>query len=226
MRLACLCAGVPACLRRLRNGIVERPVFSYLRKSFFRRPRLQQDFLGFLEARIGFRDRHVETDEFVVAIPFANPEIQPPAGQQVQRRRLFRQQNRIVPRQHDHRRAQAQRCGAGTEPGQEREGGGDLAEAGEVVPHDESAMEARCFDFDVVFDEAAEPLGAVEFPLGAARGGAAEQTEQHGSLPFRLVVTVIGWCHCSQSGFGPCQAPTYGRHERKAGNDDGDRLVS
>ena len=101
--------------RRIHHDIVKGPIFSVVRKSFLRRPGFQQDFQGFLEARVGFGDRHVETDEFVVSVTFADPEIQPPAGQQIQRRGLFRQQNRIVPGQHHHRGAQAQDGGAGAD---------------------------------------------------------------------------------------------------------------
>ena len=133
----------------------------------------------FLEPRVGFFHRHGEAGEFVVAVAFADAEIQPSARQQIQRRRLLGQQHGVVPGQHDHRGAEPQRAGAGAEPGEQVERGGDLAEAGEVVLDDEGAVEAERLGFDVVFDEVAEAFGAVELAAAAARRRAAEQTEPH-----------------------------------------------
>ncbi len=72
-------------------------------------PGFGDDVDGFLEPRLAFLHRNAEAGEFVVAVALADAEIQPPAGQQVDRRRLLGQQHRIVPRQHDHRRAQPDR---------------------------------------------------------------------------------------------------------------------
>ena len=50
-----------------------------------------------------------EAGEFVVPVALADPEIEPAARQQIERRRLLRQQHRVVPRQHHHRGAEPQR---------------------------------------------------------------------------------------------------------------------
>src|SRR5947208_15604815 len=64
--------------------------------------------------------------------------------------------------QHEHRGAQSQPARARAEPGQQVERRRDLAIAGEVVLDDECAVEAERLGLDVVFDEVAEPLAAVE----------------------------------------------------------------
>ena len=77
--------------------------------------------------------------------------------------------------------------------------------------HDERAMKAQRLGFDVVVDEVAKPLGAVELAAATARRGAAEQSEPHGaglsSLSVRgyalrchapnatVVVMEFGWYH-------------------------------
>src|SRR5208337_842485 len=72
---------------------------------------------------------------------------------------------------------------ARAEPGQQVEGGRDLAIAGEVVLDDEGAVKAERLGLDVVFDEVAEALAAVELGTTAPRCGAAEETELHPSHP-------------------------------------------
>jgi hypothetical protein len=50
-----------------------------------------------------------------------------------------------------------------------------------MMLHDKGAMKSKRLGFDVVFDEIAKPLGAVELSAAAARSGAAEQSEPHGT---------------------------------------------
>ena len=145
-----------------------------MREPLLRCPRLQQDLDRFLEPRIGLLHWHVETGEFVVAVAFADAEIQSSSRQQVQRRCLFGQQNRIVPGQHDHRGAKPQPVRARTEPGQQVQRRRDLAETGEMMFHHEGAVKAQRLGFDVVVDEVAKPLGTVELAAATARRGTAE----------------------------------------------------
>src|SRR5713101_7057940 len=84
-----------------------------------------------------------------------------------------------MPGQHEYRGAQAQPARARAEPGQQVERGRDLAIAGEVVLDDERAVEAERLGLDVVVDELAEPLAAVELGTAASRRRTAEQTELH-----------------------------------------------
>ena len=72
-------------------------------------PRLEDDVEAFVEARVGLLHRHAEPGEFVVAVALADTEIEPAAGQEIERRRLLGQQHRVVPGQHDDRRAETQR---------------------------------------------------------------------------------------------------------------------
>src|SRR5262249_48299303 len=123
-----------------------------------------------------------EAGEFVVAVALADAEIEPPAGEEIERRRLFGEQHRVVPREHQHSSAQAQGRGAGTEPGQQVKAGGDLAKPGEVVLDDKGRMKAERLGLDVVLDPVAKALAAVgQFGAGrrAARLGAAKKSKTH-----------------------------------------------
>src|SRR5438034_9241764 len=88
-----------------------------------------------------------------------------------------------MPGQYDYRCAEAQPACAGAEPGQQVEGRRDLAIAGEMVLDDKGAVKAERFSLDVVIDEIAEPLAAVEPGTAAPRRGAAEETELHWLWP-------------------------------------------
>jgi hypothetical protein len=90
-----------------------------MREALLGGPRLEQHRQAFLEACIGVGHRNVEAGEFVVAVTFADAEIQAATGKQVESGGLFCEQDGVVPWQHDHRGAEAQRAGAGAEPGQQ-----------------------------------------------------------------------------------------------------------
>ena len=68
-----------------------------------------------------------------MAVALADAEIEPAAGDQIERRRLFREQHGIVPGQYHHRRAEPQPRRAHGERGQKHERRGDLVPAGEVM---------------------------------------------------------------------------------------------
>ena len=142
-------------------------------------PRLQQDLEALLEPRVGFLHRHAEARKLVVPIALADPEIEPAPGQEIERRGLFRQQHRVVPWQHHDSGAETQPARARSDPGQEIERGRHLTVAREVVLHDERAVKAQRLRLDVVVDEIAKSLAAVEFRTTAPRRRTAEQAESH-----------------------------------------------
>src|SRR5205085_11097662 len=110
-----------------------------------------------------------EAGELVVAIALADAEIEPAAGQQVEGGGLFGQENRVVPGQDRHRGAEAERGGAGADPGQQVQRGRNLSEAGEVVLDEKGALVAECLGLNVVLDELAIADCAVNVrpaPLG------------------------------------------------------------
>src|SRR4029077_1332813 len=109
----------------------------------------------------------------------ADAEIEPPAGQQVERRGLLGEQQRAVCRQYHHRGTEAQPTGARTKPGQQIDRRRALAIAGEMVLDDKGAVKAERLGLDVVIDEVAEALGAVELGTAAPCGRTAEKTELH-----------------------------------------------
>ena len=166
--------------RRLDDDVVELPVLAVEREPLVRRPRLGDDVDRFLEARLGLLHRDAEADELVVPVALADAEIQPPARQQIDRRRLFGQQHRVVPGQHDHRGAKPQRARARADPGEQVQRRRDLAEAGEVMLDDERALIAERLGLDDVLDVVLEAGGAVDVGAAALRLRRAEESELHG----------------------------------------------
>src|SRR5262249_8908118 len=83
------------------------------------------------------------------------------------------------PWQHHDSGAETQPARARSDPSQEIERGRHLTVAGEVVLHDERAVKAQRLRLDVVVDEIAKSLAAVEFRTTAPRRRTAEQAESH-----------------------------------------------
>lgn len=110
--------------------------------------RAHNDVEHLLEARLGVGGRQGEACELVVAIAFADAEIEAPARQEIEGRDLLGQQHRIVPRQHQDRRAEPQPRRARREVGQQRERGGELADLREVMLGHEARMKSRRVGLD------------------------------------------------------------------------------
>ena len=170
----------PLVRRRLDDDLVEAEEAAAVRERLVRGERTHEHIEYLLEARLGLIGRHREACELVVAIALADSEIEPAARQKIQGRNLLGQQHRIVPWQHEHRRAEPKARRARRDKGQQREGRGDLADAGEVMLGHEARMEAERFGLDVGFDEIEEALGARRGIGQPRRRGAAEQSKSHG----------------------------------------------
>src|SRR5205823_246087 len=133
----------------------------------------------FLEARISLLQGYAEPGEFVVAVALADAEIEPAAGQQVECRRLLGEQHRVVPRQNQHRGAEAQIARAGAEPRQEIEARRHLTKAGEMMLDEKGAVVAERLGLDIVLDEIANALAAVGIGAAAPGLGTAEKSKSH-----------------------------------------------
>jgi hypothetical protein len=171
--------------RRLDDDVVVLPVMPAVTERGVIDEGLGNDRQRLVETRVGFFHIDAETGEFVVAVPLADAEIEPAAGQQVQGRGLLGEQYRVVPRQHQNRGTEAQGRGARAKPGQQVEARRHLAEAGEVMLDDKGAVEAERLGLDIVLDPLAEALAAVgQFRAGHGppRLGAAEKSKPHGAL--------------------------------------------
>ena len=170
------------CGRRLDDDIVVLPVSTAMAEPRIRDKGLGNDIHRLVEPRISFLHRHAEPGEFVVAIAFADAEIEPAAREQIERRRLLGEQHRVVPGQHEDGRAEAQGRGARAEPGQQIEARRDLAEPGEMVLDDKGAVKAERLGLDIVLDPVAEALAAVgirRHGIRPARLRAAKESEPH-----------------------------------------------
>ena len=164
------------------HHVLEIPALSVMRETALAGPRLADDRHRLVEAlgRLGLRD--AETGEFVIAVALADAEIEPPVRQQIERRRLFGNQHRIVPGQHHHRGAEADAFGAGGEIAQQRKRGRDLSVAGEMVLDDEDAVEAQPLGGADIVDVLGIAV-AVAARAAARRPRPAEKTEPHRPNP-------------------------------------------
>ena len=97
-----------------------------------------------------------------------------------------------MPGQDHYGRAEAQPACARAEPSQQIDRGRHLAIAGEVVLDDESAVKAERFGLDIVIDEVAEALAAVELGAAAPCCRTAEETELPPSYLRRQAARVSG----------------------------------
>src|SRR5262249_11807782 len=70
--------------RRFDHDLIEGPICTPMRERLIGCPRLADYLEALVEARIGLLHWHTETGELVVPVPFANAEIEPPPGQQVE----------------------------------------------------------------------------------------------------------------------------------------------
>ena len=148
----------PLVRRRFDNHLVEAEEAAAVRKGLIRGERTHEHIEHLLEARLGLIGRHREACELVVAVAFADSEIEPAAREKIQGRNLLGKQHRIVPWQHKNRRAEAKARRTSRDKGQEGERRRDLADVGEVMLGHEARMETERFGLDVGFDEIEEAL--------------------------------------------------------------------
>ena len=94
--------------RRLDHDVLEPPEPAAMGEPRARQPRPGDDLDRLLEARVGFLRRDLETVELAVPVALADAEIEPAARDEIERRGLLGQQHRVVPRQHDDGRTDAQ----------------------------------------------------------------------------------------------------------------------
>jgi len=126
-----------------------------------KRDRLDQaandDLDGFVEARGGLLGWDLKAGELAVPVALADPEVEPAAGHQIERGRLFGEQDGVVPGKHHDSGAQPQPAGHG-EAAQQHEGGRHLVPAREVMLDEEAGMEAKRLGLDVEVEVVPEPL--------------------------------------------------------------------
>lgn len=84
---------------RFDDDPIELPMFAHVAPPFFGVPGLQNEGQGFRANLFGIHHVDTEAAKLVVAIPLTDTEIEAPLGDESQCRLLFRQQNRVVPRE-------------------------------------------------------------------------------------------------------------------------------
>src|SRR5271157_4288452 len=168
-------------LRRwwLDHDIFEAPEPAAMREPVALGPGTDHQAEGFVKTRFGLLGRDLKALEFAVAIAFANAEIEPAAGNQIERRRLFREQHRVVPRQHHHRRTKPQSRGAHGERGQQHQRRRDLVPAAEMMFDQKTRDETKPLSRDIEVEIVAEALAGLRAEIAAVRLRRCEQTEFH-----------------------------------------------
>jgi hypothetical protein len=121
-----------------------------------------------------------------MAVALADAQVEPAAGHEVQRRGLLGEQDRVVPGQHQHGRAEAERRRPRGDPGQQLQRRRDLAPAAEVMLDQEGGPESECLRLHAQLDELVEPLARGSVGPLAARLRAAEDCEPHRRAPGSL----------------------------------------
>src|SRR5579883_979581 len=165
----------------LDHHVVVVPALAVMAEPALAGPCLADHLHRLVEAlgRLGHRD--AEAVELGLAVALADTEVDAAAAQQIEGCRLFRNECRVVPRQHHHGGAEADVLGPRGEVGQHGHRGRDLALAGEMVLDHEELLEAEPVGFDHILDEALVALAV--FDADAALGArAAEQAELHVAL--------------------------------------------
>ena len=165
----------------LDDDVVVAPPFSLVGEAALAGPRLADHVDRLVEPRGRLVLLDTEAGEFVGPVALADAEIEPAVRQQVERRGLLGDQHRVVPGQHDHRGAEADRRGARRQVGKQVQRGRDLAEPGEMVLDQEHARKAELLGGDHIADEIVVALAVAGRPAASPRS--AEQSELHRSSP-------------------------------------------
>src|SRR5690242_11970741 len=98
--------------RRLDHDIFETPEPAAMREPAALGKGADHHLERLVKSCLGLLRRDLKSLELAMAIAFADAEIEAATGNQIERCRLFREQHRVMPRQHHHRRAKAQTRGA------------------------------------------------------------------------------------------------------------------
>ena len=153
--------------RRLDDDILEMPEAAAMGKALARGKGALHHLDGLVEARLGFLRRDLKALELAVPVALADAEIEAAAGNQIERRRLFGEQHRIVPGQHHHRRAEPQRLGAHGERHQQHQRRGHLVPAGEMMLDQKARRKAERFGLDVEVEPVAKALAGFRAEIAA-----------------------------------------------------------
>ena len=132
---------------------------------------------------LGLLRRNAEALELGVPVALADAEVEPAAGDQIERRGLLGEQDRVVPGQRHDRGPEPQPGRAHRQAGQQHQRGRDLVPAGEMMLDQEARMQAQRLRLDVEVEIIAESLAGPLVVLRArlARVGLrrTEQTKTH-----------------------------------------------
>ena len=134
------------------DDLIELPMFALKAPPFFGLPRLQNEGQGFLENLVGINHVDTEAVELVAAIPLNDTKIEAPVGDKIQFRRLFRQQNRVVPRKGHYGGAGAQCRRLCRKVRHQFKRRRNLAETGKMMLGREGAAKIQRLRLDIIFD--------------------------------------------------------------------------
>ena len=131
---------------------IELPMFALVDPPFFGLPRLQNEGQGFHKNLVGIHHVDTEDVELVAAIPLNDTKIEAPVGDKIQCRRLFRQQNQVVPRKGHCGGAGAQCRRLCSKVRHQFKRRRNLAETGKMMLGREGAAKIQRLHLDIIFD--------------------------------------------------------------------------
>ena len=156
--------------------VVESPELALVVEGLGGGPSLGQHLHALFESSTGLIHWDVQFVELTPLEAAADAEVQPPAAQQIHRRRLLSQLDGIVEGEHSHAGAQADLLGNPRQIGQQRQCGRDDSVAGEMVLRDPHRIEAQRFGVaDLVHGLFVIP----DLLVGVGQLDRLEQTEFH-----------------------------------------------
>ena len=151
----------------------------------FGQPKLADEFQPLFEDALVVLEGHMERKIFAPVVAAPGGKVDAAAGEQIERRPLLGDADRVVQRQHGHRRRQADALGAGGDIGEHEVGAGQHAERIEMVFADPRRVHAELFGIERLGGDVGDKLvrgtGIVVVMIVAER----EITEIHFPLPTR-----------------------------------------
>ena len=123
--------------------VVERVVFAVVRDAVLGRPQPPDQLKPLFENPLVVGERHMERQIFALVVAAPAGKIDPAAGKKIERRPLLGDANRMMQRQHRHRRRKPDAGGVGGDIGEHEVRAGQHAERIEMMLADPGRMHAE-----------------------------------------------------------------------------------
>ncbi len=176
-------------LHRFRGDrhIVELVMLAVMRDRLVARPQPAHDAQPFLENRLIVLEGDVERRVFAPVVPPPGGEIDPPARQQIEGRPLLGDPDRLMQRQHRHRRRQADLLGPRRDMGQHEIGARQDAQRAEMMLADPRRMQPDLLGVQRLVENVGDQLVGAAPVVDIVVVAQREIAELHFKVASRLV---------------------------------------